>query len=169
MFQFPHLPPPPLCVQGGVTRVLLAGLPHSGIAGALPACGPPALFAACHALHRPLSPRHPPHTVCIVSEIASRPRPGPAAANASLDAPLPRATRDPSLGTRQCVTLPPGQTKGNIMRSWSRRGLTQREQAISYLHLLTNCTDDALSPVVGHPGLEPGTSALSGQRSDHLS
>ena len=97
MFQFPHLPPPPLCVQGGVTRVLLAGLPHSGIAGALPACGPPALFAACHALHRPLSPRHPPHTVCIVSEIASRPRPGPAAANASLDAPLPRATRDPSI------------------------------------------------------------------------
>ena len=39
-----------------------AGLPHSGIDGALPACGPPSLFAACHALHRPVSPRHPPHT-----------------------------------------------------------------------------------------------------------
>jgi hypothetical protein len=39
-----------------------AGLPHSGIDGAMPACGPPSLFAACHALHRPVSPRHPPHT-----------------------------------------------------------------------------------------------------------
>jgi hypothetical protein len=38
------------------------GLPHSGIDGASPACGPPSLFAACRALHRPLSPRHPPHT-----------------------------------------------------------------------------------------------------------
>src|SRR5207248_6012064 len=38
-----------------------AGLPHSGIDGALPACGPPSLFAACHASPRPLSPRHPPH------------------------------------------------------------------------------------------------------------
>ena len=45
-----------------------AGLPHSGIDGALPACGPPSLFAACHALHRPVSPRHPPHTGSCLSE-----------------------------------------------------------------------------------------------------
>src|SRR5919204_6787825 len=57
-----------------------AGLPHSGIDGALPACGPPSLFAACHALHRPVSPRHPPHTGSCLSKTASRPRPCPAAA-----------------------------------------------------------------------------------------
>src|SRR5437868_8574445 len=45
-----------------------AGLPHSGIDGALPACGPPSLFAACHALHRPVSPRHPPHTGSCLSK-----------------------------------------------------------------------------------------------------
>ena len=42
-------------------------LPHSGIDGALPTCGPPSLFAACRALHRPVSPRHPPRTVSYVS------------------------------------------------------------------------------------------------------
>src|SRR5437763_8078381 len=33
-----------------------AAFPHSGIAGALPACGPPSLFPARHALLRPASP-----------------------------------------------------------------------------------------------------------------
>ncbi len=53
MFQFPHLPPERLCVQRPVTGVSPAGLPHSGIDDALPACGPSSLFAACHALLRP--------------------------------------------------------------------------------------------------------------------
>jgi len=50
-------------------------LPHSGIDGALPTCGPPSLFAACRALLRPVSPRHPPRTALYVSETAPRPRP----------------------------------------------------------------------------------------------
>jgi hypothetical protein len=39
------------------------GLPHSGASGSLPACGSPELFAACHALLRPLPPRHPPRAL----------------------------------------------------------------------------------------------------------
>ena len=37
-----------------------AGLPHSGIPGSTPADGSPRLFAAFHALHRLMTPRHPP-------------------------------------------------------------------------------------------------------------
>ena len=39
---------------------LSAGLPHSGISGSTPADGSPKLFAAFHALHRLMTPRHPP-------------------------------------------------------------------------------------------------------------
>src|SRR3954471_2160791 len=38
----------------------MAGLPHSGISGSTPADGSPKLFAAFHALHRLVTPRHPP-------------------------------------------------------------------------------------------------------------
>ena len=44
-------------------------LPHSGIDGALPTCGPPSLFAACRALLRPVSPRHPPRTALYVKSL----------------------------------------------------------------------------------------------------
>ena len=40
-----------------------SGLPHSGIPGSKSVCDSPRLFAACHALHRLLMPRHPPHTL----------------------------------------------------------------------------------------------------------
>ncbi len=35
MFHFPCLPPPSLCVELGVPRFYLSGLPHSGILGLL--------------------------------------------------------------------------------------------------------------------------------------
>ena len=60
MFQFPGFPPSGLCVHPRVTVVLTAGFPHSDIAGSLPAHDSPTLFAVCHVLLRPLSPRHPP-------------------------------------------------------------------------------------------------------------
>ena len=59
----------------GYQAITPGELPHSGIDGALPTCGPPSLFAACRALRRPVSPRHPPRTVSYVSETAPRPRP----------------------------------------------------------------------------------------------
>ena len=41
----------------------LEGLPHSGIFGSKPVCGSPKLFAAYHALHRLLAPRHSPYAL----------------------------------------------------------------------------------------------------------
>ena len=49
-----------LCVGVWMTRVFLAGFPHSDIRGSLAICAFPRLFAACHVLHRLLVPRHPP-------------------------------------------------------------------------------------------------------------
>ena len=42
------------------------GFPHSGISGSMPADGSPKLFAVNHALHRLLTPRHPP---CALSSL----------------------------------------------------------------------------------------------------
>ncbi len=60
MFQFAPLASVSLCIQEQMTRSTLAGFPHSGILGSLPACGSPRLFAAYHALLRRSVPRHPP-------------------------------------------------------------------------------------------------------------
>jgi hypothetical protein len=46
MFQFPGLPPTPLCVHGGVPAFPAGGLPHSEILGSQPARGSPRHFAA---------------------------------------------------------------------------------------------------------------------------
>ena len=159
-----------------------AGLPHSGIDGALPACGPPSLFAACHALHRPVSPRHPPHTGSCLGETASRPRPCPAAAR---EPPLATARHHVSLLTRRpgrvrnqnaaysafaccegphidCIPSSPVNEPANdgadvpttnvaARAAWCAGPYTRRSLA------------------VGLSGFEPETSALSGQRSNHLS
>ena len=63
MFQFPRLPSRTYRLGPGFPIMTSGGLPHSGASGSLPACGSPELFAACHALHRPLPPRHPPRAL----------------------------------------------------------------------------------------------------------
>ena len=63
MVHFPGLAHTDLCIQSAVTRVHLAGFPHSEIPGSKPACGSPGLIAACHVLHRLLAPRHPPYAL----------------------------------------------------------------------------------------------------------
>ena len=49
-----------LWIQLTVTKVFLAGLPHSDICGSKLICSSPQLFAAYHVFHRLLVPRHPP-------------------------------------------------------------------------------------------------------------
>ena len=63
MVHFPGLAHTDLCIQSAVTRVHLAGFPHSEIPGSKPACGSPGLIAACHVLHRLLVPRHSPYAL----------------------------------------------------------------------------------------------------------
>ena len=49
-----------LCIHCMMTRVCLAGFPHSDIGGSLNICFSPPLFAAYHVLLRLSVPRHPP-------------------------------------------------------------------------------------------------------------
>ena len=61
MFQFPGFASCDYLFIAG--RPKRAGLPHSDIHGSKPARGSPWLFAACHVLHRLLTPRHPPNAL----------------------------------------------------------------------------------------------------------
>ena len=63
MFQFPAFTPCPYGFRTGSPGINQEGLPHSGIPGLASVCDYPGLFAAYHALHRLLVPRHPPYTL----------------------------------------------------------------------------------------------------------
>ena len=64
MFQFTGCPPTTLCVQVAVLQVDCNGLPHSEIPGSKLDCSSPRRIVACHVLHRPSAPRHPPCALC---------------------------------------------------------------------------------------------------------
>ena len=65
-FSSPAYPPAAYVFGRGYRAITPGELPHSGIDDASLACSPSSLFAACRALHRPVSPRHPPHTLLRV-------------------------------------------------------------------------------------------------------
>jgi hypothetical protein len=69
MFHFPGFALTALCIQAGVFRYCLKGLPHSEIFGSKFACNSPKLFAACHVLHRLSVPRHPPYALSSLTMI----------------------------------------------------------------------------------------------------
>ncbi len=65
-----HFPTYASCLlRDRIPGFLPGGFPHSGIHGSTPACGSPWLIAACHALHRPLVPRHPPRALSTLTPI----------------------------------------------------------------------------------------------------
>jgi hypothetical protein len=70
MFQFPPFASTHLCIQCGMFRFHRNGLPHSGTPGSTPASDSPRLFAANHALHRLLAPRHPPYALISLTIFA---------------------------------------------------------------------------------------------------
>ena len=78
MFQFPRFPPTAYGFSGGCGSMTPRALPHSGIPGSTPADGSPRLFAAYHALHRLLAPRHPPYALRSAASAPARTRPTPA-------------------------------------------------------------------------------------------
>src|SRR5262245_32558614 len=63
MVHFPGLSSPTYGFSWRYSGMSLEGLPHSGIFGSKPVCGSPKLFAAYHALHRLLAPRHSPYAL----------------------------------------------------------------------------------------------------------
>ena len=54
-----------------MTRVFLAGFPHSDICGSMDVCSSPQLFAACHVLLRLLAPRHSPFALSSLTFFVS--------------------------------------------------------------------------------------------------
>jgi hypothetical protein len=69
MFQFPRFASPTYVFSRRSVGITPRGFPHSGIRGSQPACGSPRLFAACHALHRFLAPRHPPSALLSLTTV----------------------------------------------------------------------------------------------------
>ena len=63
MVHFPPLPSTAYVFSRGSLGINQEGFPHSGIPGSKPVCGLPGLFAAYHALHRLLAPRHSPYAL----------------------------------------------------------------------------------------------------------
>jgi hypothetical protein len=80
MFQFPRFPSATYGFSRGYAGMTPRTLPHSGIPGSTPADGSPRLFAAYHALHRLLAPRHPPCALPSAVPAPSRALPTPALA-----------------------------------------------------------------------------------------
>ena len=74
MFQFPRFPSRAYGFSTRCEGMTPRTLPHSGIPGSTPADGSPRLFAANHALHRLLAPRHPPCALRSAAPAPSRAR-----------------------------------------------------------------------------------------------
>src|SRR3954451_579833 len=109
MFQFPRFPPSSYGFRRRCVGMTPRALPHSGIPGSTPADGSPRLIAAYHALHRLLTPRHPP---CALSSAT------PAPARAHLTRPPPPRTERDGLLLRTSALVkvgyapPPGFPRG---------------------------------------------------------
>ena len=88
-------------------------MPHSDIHGSKPARGSPWLFAACHVLHRLLTPRHPPDALKALDppEIGSRSRSPDNSLSDNKDQ-QERLSR-PRLPRKTRTSLNPGALTGN--------------------------------------------------------
>ena len=67
-FSSPRSLPPAYGFSGGWPGINRTGLPHSEILGLMRVCRYPRLIAAYHVLHRLPVPRHPPYTLCNLTE-----------------------------------------------------------------------------------------------------
>ncbi len=146
MFHFPGFRPAHLCIQYTVTRIKRVGLPHSEIAGSKCICHSPTLIAAYHVLHRLPVPRHP---SCALSSLT---------------------TKVTSTKLHIVMLLPAGQTAQPLQT------LPFYKEYLPFLTCRLSKSNRPISSLkqcrkimVGVPGLEPGTSSLSGTRSNQLS
>ena len=164
------------------------GLPHSEILGSKRACRSPRLIAACRVLHRLPTPRHPSCALCSLTTKnpsastaeslapCARTRPGPRSGARAADRALDsfpqlclcncqRAIRpDPRPAVPACAAqrLPVGR--------YTPRSASLCRVARARCPPVRRGLDwPRLRAVVGVPGVEPGTSSLSGTRSNQLS
>ena len=106
MFQFPRFPPQPYGFRLGCRGMTHGALPHSGIPGSAPADGSPRLFAAYHALHRLLAPRHPPYALRCAAPAPSQARHPPDLAQCPTDYALVKVPNRPPRGRGPGSSVP---------------------------------------------------------------
>jgi hypothetical protein len=160
------------------------GFPHSEISGSKRACRSPKLIAAYHVLHRLLMPRHP---LCALSSLTKKLWSTPLA-RVVLDTHLYAVVKDQSrlrgktrtskleIRNSQCPT-----SKAEFSASTQQQGwLAIRSSELfrpGFVFGLRPRLCRGMLPsrlrsersMVGVPGIEPGTSSLSGTRSNQLS
>ena len=146
MFQFPGFASPPYEFRRRYPK--RGGLPHSDIHGSTLARSSPWLFAACHVLHRLLTPRHPPNAL------------------ASLKKPNPGITPGPP----PCIIPPRNDHDGHAPRMTPKR--KPRPPAPDHPKNTTNPSSHLKEqtlplppPMVEVIGLEPTTPCLQSRRS----
>jgi hypothetical protein len=167
MFQFPRFPPARTQVPG----ITQGGCPiRTSPDRRLPA-PPQSISSRGHVLHRPVAPRHPPCAhLWIILFIGSWP-----------SSRLPRimvfvVRAMTSVITRVLAPLSGGASSVcNVHQSWWSRGDSNpgpppcKGGALPAKLRPHASIARSRPPSVGAPGLEPGTSALSGPRSNQLS
>ena len=142
MFHFPRCRSARLCIQRAVAGQTPAGFPHSEIPGSKPARGSPGHIAASRVLHRLLVPRHP---SCARIRLTG----------SGTEVPAGVAT---STQNYAIVKEHPAAPQKGARGSGPRRLRGGKPVSVA-----------RGEPVVGVPGVEPGTSSLSGTRSNQLS
>ena len=160
------------------------GLPHSEIHGSKLTRSSPRLIAACHVLHRLLTPRHPPDALLLLERSAATSRTGPAIRLHSCKPAQPSlrfrraATQLAYIRRSHLFTLSKniaGDPEGS--RFTDRKpdpGIPFRRTGPKPSRFLHRTNVNDLFPgqarqMVGPGGLEPPTSRLSGVCSNHLS
>ena len=141
MFHFPRYRPVRLCIQRTVAGQSPAGLPHSEIPGSTRACRSPRLIAVSHVLHRLLVPRHPSRARIRLTGSETR----TPVDVASIPKTMQFSKNIPASEKTGSRTPRPGRGEIRVTRA------------------------PRVPQVVGVPGIEPGTSSLSGTRSNQLS
>ena len=140
-----------------MTRVCLAGFPHSEISGSTLICSYPKLIAACHVLHRLSTPRHPPTTLTSLTRKTC--------ARKDASSHYPDSVVKERTGTSRFITGGEDRDRTGDLRR-ARATLSQ----LSYFPVQTDCTRCLkVFFLVGLARVELATSRLSGVRSNQLS
>ena len=158
-------PGSPLQPMYSVEDTLTGGFPHSEIHGSKLTRSSPRLIAACHVLHRLLTPRHPPNALLALEHHHIR-TPGPHATMFQQNRPASpdRQGRSPAELGQTLRTLKPTMSK-TAPRGTGPSG-KRMEHRKSLVAAITAPTE---RKVVGQGRLELPTSRLSSARSNQLS
>jgi hypothetical protein len=190
MFQFPRFPS---ARRRMVRHCLRTGLPHSGIPGLAGTTAYRGFSQPCRALHRPPMPRHPPRALNILTDPSLLSQGVLEGALCSFVKVLLGGTATRAVVSHKTVGLMPTALCASALVYClfsCCQGLANFPKPLFWPATLAGGAGGIRTPdlrrakaalsqlsygpsqrptLVGHPGFEPGTSVLSGPRSNQLS